>query len=305
MNFSTSTWLTLLAECQSLKKSYNQYDNTSTCLINLKDTTIRHYLFTQNYTCAKSLANLINITCEPKPFNPVKLSSLTKSIIKLECTSQHKLNQFKINYICAHQKYITFAKKHKSEISALLENSRISNYITRKLGLSLNFVKNHGTKISFSTGEMKILKHLCKKKLIHYQNYRFSFCKNKISLSFDFLCVIIKEDSLVMFVVEFDGDQHFKQNSLYDFKSNHQRDILKQHYLRQLNIHLLRLNEESDFEEELDNFIKKVSKTGVYLCQNPIEPIEELFNDDSEHSGLCYFNHFYDKHGNDADYLKQ
>ena len=304
MSFSTSIWLTLLTECQSCKKTYSQYDKTSTCIINLKDSTIRQYLFSNNLTIIESLADLTNTIREPKPFKPVKLSSLTKTIVKLELKSHTKLNRLKNDYICAHQKYITYAKKHKSEISTLLENSRISNYIQRKMELSVNFVKNYGSKMSFSTGEIKIIKYLSKCDLIYYQNYRFSFCKNKISLSYDFLCVIIKEDSLIMFVVEFDGDQHFKENSLFDFKNNHIRDILKQHYLRQLNIHLLRLNEESNIEEELDNFIQKVSKTGVYLCQNPLKPIEEYFNDDSDHAGLVHFNGVYEKQGNDADYFR-
>jgi hypothetical protein len=52
----------------------------------------------------------------------------------------------------------------------------------------------------------------------------------------------------VLFVIEFDGEQHFSDNQFYNFKNSHINDIIKQYYLEEMNIHLLRISDVDDIE---------------------------------------------------------
>lgn len=123
--------------------------------------------------------------------------------------------------------------------------------------------KAHLAKISYQKTQFKLLKekphlskneenivNLCKKHNIHGNwQYRFLDCKDKLPLPFDFFI----ENK---YVIEYDGEQHFKLVSLFDeddesFYIRRSHDLLKNKYCFEHNIPLIRIpyNKKYTFED--------------------------------------------------------
>jgi hypothetical protein len=154
-----------------------------------------------------------------------------------------------------------------------------------------------GTKTP-SEGELSVMEFLdkiaLKCKLYYFYSHKWNFCKNKNHLEYDFYCVLLHQGCVFQWVIEYDGDQHYKDTHFFDFNNNHKRDILKQYYLAELNIHLLRLNKNLDIKKSIINFINKILITNKYVIVNKIDPIGDLFCEKSKHKGLVDFNKFID-----------
>lgn len=152
-----------------------------------------------------------------------------------------------------------------------------------------------GTIRKISTGEKQVRKVLdliaIDYEFYYFPAHKWKFCKNQQMLEFDFYCVLFFKEVVYHWVIEFDGIQHYDQSSYYASRENHVRDIIKQYYLAELNVHLLRLkNKKLDvIHEEINNFINIVINSKTYVAINPIIPIMEYFEDTKIHSGLKYF----------------
>lgn len=200
-----------------------------------------------------------------------------KVLFKEFCKSNNKL----LNKI---KKIINFLEDdiQKKELNIIC-----NKYLTKK-----KF--NKGTKYP-SSGEQLIINFLdklsqCKEYLFfYYYSHRWNFCRDKLPLEYDFYCVMFHYNKFFQFVIEYDGDQHYDKIKLYDFDTCHRHDILKQYYLAQLNIHLLRLTNNSDIKKSIIDFINKIILTNQYVIINAIKPIKELFNDNTAHKGLSQF----------------
>lgn len=155
-------------------------------------------------------------------------------------------------------------------------------------------------KINFSPGTkhpstcesliMQFLDKLAKKyHFVYFYRYKWPFIKHKNTLEYDFYCAMPYYNRVIHWVIEFDGVQHHENCSVFDFKSNHMHDILKQYYLLHLNIHLLRLNNNSNIKEEIVKFINTILRCHHYVIVNKIEPITKYFTSKTLHSGLKFF----------------
>jgi len=145
-----------------------------------------------------------------------------------------------------------------------------------------------------SSGESIIinnLKMLTKNyNLLYFYKYRWPFCKDKATLEYDFYCILLYDNHIYQFVIEFDGGFHFESTStFFDFEIYHKHDILKQYYLFHRSIHLLRLNEKNNNIRQIILFINTLISSDEYIIVNRIDPIKNFFQDKSPHYGLKIF----------------
>jgi hypothetical protein len=191
--------------------------------------------------------------------------------------------------MCARQQFRESKKEYKEEYKE--EYQEECEYVNTKYD---HFAKTKKP----STGEayvMRILNKLAeKRKLCYFYNYRGFPCRNIYPLEYDFFCILIYDERLVVFNIEYDGDQHYHESSIFDnFCLNHKNDILKQYYLTQLNIHLLRLNAQSNIVDDILNFIEIIIYAERYVIMNGLLPIKTLFTDKSAHKGLQIFHDYH------------
>lgn len=112
---------------------------------------------------------------------------------------------------------------------------------------------------SESKGEKAIREYLENNNIEFEQEYRFSDCKYKYTLPFDFY---IKEYNLC---VEFDGEQHYKAKDFFGgeegLRSTKIRDKIKNKYCKENNINLLRIPyyELSNVENILDEEFERLN----------------------------------------------
>lgn len=111
-----------------------------------------------------------------------------------------------------------------------------------------------------SKGEKKIRIYLENNKINYQHNYRFSKCRNKCPLPFDFLILVGNKIGLI----EYQGIQHFKPIERFGgvkaLKSNIMRDSIKEKFCLDNDIPLLKINYKkfNDIESLTKNFIKRV-----------------------------------------------
>lgn len=117
-------------------------------------------------------------------------------------------------------------------------------------------------------------------------------------IKIDFLgCIFIKTqeyltNKMVLFAIIYD----------YNSKQFDKDDHLKQYYLRQMNIHLLRLNSKLDLVSEIKKFIRKIKKSKTYVLSNGLAtPIGldvgdelKLFYQNYDYNHTIYMK-YYDK----------
>lgn len=123
-----------------------------------------------------------------------------------------------------------------------------------------------------SKGERIIRKYLEEKNISFRPQKSFRNLRGKKKLKFDFGY----DKKLPKFCIEYDGKQHFEQNSF--FNSNLKYDIKKNLYCQQNNISLLRIDykqNEQNIYQLLDSFFSKINKKNVFMLSN-----DDLYNFD-------------------------
>lgn len=122
-----------------------------------------------------------------------------------------------------------------------------------------------------SKGELLIDKYLEKNNYYFSRQYRFSDCKNKRMLPFDFAIFEDKEQIKLKCLIEYDGEQHFKpvrfgnvpiqkaEQNLIKVKEN---DNIKNKYCKKNNIKLIRISYLE--KENIDNIL---TTNMITLCQ--------------------------------------
>lgn len=104
------------------------------------------------------------------------------------------------------------------------------------LGLSL---RNHrslscGNHPNISKGNVKISELLDEAGIDYEIEKKFSSCKDKTYLPFDFY-VNNK------YLIEYDGEQHYDKNSLFNYEYTHNHDLIKSQWCKNNNIPLIRI----------------------------------------------------------------
>jgi len=145
--------------------------------------------------------------------------------------------------------------------------------------------------------------------LFYFHSHKFYFCRNHIFslLELDFYCIMIHDKRLIQFVIEIDGLQHQiggfgKKEEYDDINLLHVRDVMKQYYLSQMNIHLLRINNFENIKDQIENFMNDIITTTKYIIVNPTECQDKYFKSKSKHDGLqLFFNYFSKRHAYEQD----
>lgn len=296
---------------ESLKKDMTKLRNLEKELKKLQQERKKHKLSSvANYN------NLINNILMFVMFNhkPTKILTLKDLLLKTPIKTITKLPVYMIKSSNRH------VKKYKSYYDNTIEKNKIYWQVHKKFNTLRNNIKKKiklcvddknkidemlklpkfspGTKCP-SLGEQNIMKCLEELKnsynLYYFYSYRWDFCMDKMQLEYDFYCILIdlKRNHLVQFVIECDGDQHFGESNMYNYEYIHVHDIMKQHYLREMNIHLLRLTNEKHIKKYIVNFIDSIMVTDVYISVNTLKPCAKLFVNNKINDGLKYF---YDYH---------
>jgi len=112
--------------------------------------------------------------------------------------------------------------------------------------------------IKESRGVKKVMEYLTTNNIEFEQEYKFDDCKNKNKLPFDFkICVNNK-----LSIIEYNGEQHYKQTSWGNFENVQRNDKIKRDYCKLKNIPLLDISylEEKIINEKLDEFITSLKE---------------------------------------------
>ena len=136
--------------------------------------------------------------------------------------------------------------------------------------LPIKIFNNHTTSCGckrLSSGERVIETILNKTGFDYIKQYSFDDCKYKYKLKFDFA---IFSDNHLLFLIEYDGIQHFKPVSIFGgkdaFVETQIRDNIKTDYCNQNNISLLRLNYNQEIKTIkiaiIDKYIESVTTAG-------------------------------------------
>ena len=125
--------------------------------------------------------------------------------------------------------------------------------------------RNHGTncpKCAESKGEKRIKEYLEQKEILYDSQYTFKELLSDLgnSLRFDF--VIFNKNNKIKFLIEYDGEQHFKWIKGWmtkeEFKTLQYHDRLKNEYCKNNNIKLLRIKYDvfDNIEEILNDYFQ-------------------------------------------------
>lgn len=105
-----------------------------------------------------------------------------------------------------------------------------------------------------SKGEVKIRLFLNQNKIVFIPQHRFSECRNKRPLPFDFYVPTYN------LLIEYDGQQHFEQINFNGNKTNLEyiknNDLIKNDFCKKNNINILRINYNDNVLEKLNQFFK-------------------------------------------------
>lgn len=87
---------------------------------------------------------------------------------------------------------------------------------------------------NISKGNTKIAEILDEANIFYETEKKFNSCKDKKQLPFDFWI-----DN--KYLIEYDGEQHFKQDSIFDYEYTHSHDLIKSQWCKENNIPLIRI----------------------------------------------------------------
>ena len=91
-----------------------------------------------------------------------------------------------------------------------------------------------GLHSNISKGNVKIADILDRANMLYQVQKKFSTCKDKKELPFDFF---VNNE----YLIEYDGEQHFKKDSVFDYEYTHKHDLLKSQWCKKNNIPLIRI----------------------------------------------------------------
>ena len=91
-----------------------------------------------------------------------------------------------------------------------------------------------GEHSNISKGNSKIIEILNSNNIQYETEKKFNSCKDKRELPFDFYI----ENK---YLIEYDGKQHFDENSIFDYEYTHNHDLLKSKWCKENNIPLIRI----------------------------------------------------------------
>jgi hypothetical protein len=276
-----------------LKLSHNIHCKKSVfnCLFNSSN--FAYYFFSNPLEKILSWNDLVNNN-KPNFHHPVSTLSCNVPIIKfLDMCKENYENVVNIRneHSTLHKKYCKISNKVKNRLS----NYFPETFTNKNKDLLFRTIKYSLKTREPSRGESKVMDLLNNvNNLYYFYKFRWDFMRNILPLEFDFYCIAIHDNKIFNFVIEFDGNQHFVDTTHFNYESNHKNDILKQYYLSQVNIHLLRLSESSDIVNEFTNFMNEIKTASEYVIFNRIIPVHSLFDDDSIHKGLQIFRKHYE-----------
>jgi hypothetical protein len=246
---------------------------------------ILEYLFRNPLIKRDNLVEVIEVTNDE--FNPVKISDT-------------QLVEIDTLFSPAYIKIMKYQNKYNQY---LLETNRNINLIKQLPMIPLT-----------SPNIMIISKILFKMKIDHVINWSFKIEDEHVSalkvkpyifdqeFNLDFFGIIFIETEndmihkMILFAIEY--DQSSKKIRI--------EDHLKQYYLRQMNVHLLRLNNKLNLVSEIKKFISRIKKTKSYVIKNGLKlPLNLNVSDELSQFYENYeYNHklflkYYDKNKND------
>ena len=278
-----------------LSKIYDAYYNEKKLL--MSNPKIMEYLYNKPMRRCDHLDDLlIEYDCTVKKVlinDTDKLSITSKFIIMTEYLNRYRIIYSKYNHCLV--KY--------SEL-------KIKNPMIKSLN-DEDWIKEIFS--DMSDKEKEILSILYDIEEIYGLNYfyHWSFSiepKTKNSLNYDFYCSFVHDHKLIQFVIEYDKNYHFmlhtnnfKSNASREFtvlKNIHVQDIMKQHHLYQMNVHLLRLHRNSNIKNRIIKFINKITKTKKYIIINRIQPIKKFFTHIVNRNLLLFNDQYYVNHIN-------
>lgn len=122
-------------------------------------------------------------------------------------------------------------------------------------------VTSCGCKTSSSTVQI-IEKFLIDRKIKYTKEFRFNECKDRYTLPFDF--AIFTDSGNLLFLIEYDGEQHFHPVELYggqsEFERRRKHDKIKTDFCEKSCIPLIRFN----YKDNKNNILKAIEKYYKY-----------------------------------------
>lgn len=255
----------LLIDMSNLKNEYENFMETKKNFLN--NHKIMEYLFNKPIKKIKYLDDiLINYDSSPKI---VKVTDVEESTIltKLFIMNELLLRMEELNINTQLKIYSDLSKTEKYIYYYLHKiNTRYPMYKCDFIFKWDFFQKKNDEKFIFEKKYIKLPHIRC-----------------------DFLGILINENNnrLIIFAIEYDGKSHFGISNKI-----HINDIIKQYYLFQMNVHLLRLNNTLHIKNEIFRFIDLILNGNEYVILNAITPKHNLFN----HIKINYIESFYENY---------
>ena len=261
-----------------------------------------YYLFRRyiNKKCMQKCETLKELTkmFDEKKIYPIKMNKFLREKIESYSKKYNMMKDKRKEYWRLHKEYgralqrvIERTNDMMEEIENKDERKRIK-IIRDKYIIPIKFSEGTWTPSSGEEKVMRVLEMIAtQKELYYFYEHKWDYCRNANPLEYDFYCVLIYNGYFYHWVIEFDGDQHYYDTGFYNHTSDHRRDILKQYYLRELNIHLLRVRESSFNEiwKKIIKFINKIITCDNYMAVDYIIPNIKLL-DNIKHPGMIWFN---------------
>lgn len=207
---------------------------------------------------------LISKTSKDSIMSVGKMQTKTKASVMAQL--EHKFN--KVEYIRGNRSNEPYfileePKEVKAEYKPNIGRPRVFK-LERKTRVKkfkkVQTVKGNKTFTNLSRGEYAISEFLKYKDQDFLYQVRFSDCKYKYSLPFDF--GIRDEEGKIKALIEYDGEQHFRTVETWGgeetLENIQKRDAIKNEYCIKKNIPLLRIKYDDQFFKLIDEFLKDV-----------------------------------------------
>ena len=119
-------------------------------------------------------------------------------------------------------------------------------YKTAQEALDDYYKKSITNKFSNFKDENNIMTILYNNHFIWTKHFAFEDCKDKVPLPFDI--AIFTDEFDLYYIIEYDGEQHFHQNSnIWNTKKQHEHDLIKNKYCFDNNIPLIRIPYDTEY----------------------------------------------------------